>query len=120
MPADTIVVGQVIGQEIAKMPLSQHHDTIEALAQDRSDQPFNMTVLPRRAWRDRPISNTHDSQPERDRHTIGGIEVTDAIARCLIPWERFGDLPADPFRGWMRGHIGPGPSLAQCAICQPV
>jgi hypothetical protein len=25
----------------------QHHDMVEALASDRADQPFNMTVLPR-------------------------------------------------------------------------
>jgi hypothetical protein len=48
MRARGIVVGQVIGQQSAKVPFRQHHDMIEALAPDRSDQPFNMTVLPRR------------------------------------------------------------------------
>ena len=66
-----------------------------------------MTVLPRRAWRDRPISNTHNSQPARDRHTIGGVAVTDKVAWCLIPRERFSNLPGDPLGGWIRGHIGP-------------
>ena len=47
MRAETIVVGQVIGQQIAKVSFSQHHDMIEALAPDRANQPFNMTVLPR-------------------------------------------------------------------------
>src|SRR6516162_5226938 len=105
--AHPIVVGGVIRQQMAEVPFPQHHDMIEALASDRSDQPFNMTVLPRRAWRDRPISNTHDSQPARDRHTVGGVAVADEVARCLIPWERFGYLLRDPLGGWIRGHIEP-------------
>jgi hypothetical protein len=101
MRADTIVVGQVIGQQITKVPFSQHDDMVETFASDRPDQPFNMTVLPRRAWRDRPISNTHHAEPALDRQTIGGVAVTDEVARCLIPWERFGDLPGDPLGGWI-------------------
>ena len=49
--AHTIVVGRVIRQQMAEMPFAQHHDVVEALAADRADQPFDMTVLPRRAWR---------------------------------------------------------------------
>ena len=45
--AHTIVVGRVIRQKMAEMPFPQHHDMVEALASDRADQPFNMTVLPR-------------------------------------------------------------------------
>jgi hypothetical protein len=29
------------------------------------------------------------------------VAVTDEIARCLIPWECFGDLPGDPLGGWI-------------------
>ena len=35
----------IIGEQMANMPLPQCHDMVEALASDRSDQPFNMTVL---------------------------------------------------------------------------
>jgi chromosome condensin MukBEF complex kleisin-like MukF subunit len=45
--AHTIVLGRVIRQQMAEMPFAQHHDMVEALASDRADQPFNMTVLPR-------------------------------------------------------------------------
>jgi hypothetical protein len=30
-----------------KVPFAEHHDMVEALASDRADQPFNMTILPR-------------------------------------------------------------------------
>ena len=54
--AYAIVICLIIGEQMANMPLPQRHDMVKALASDRSDQPFNMTVLPRRTWRDRPIS----------------------------------------------------------------
>jgi hypothetical protein len=31
---------------MAEVPFPEHHDMVEALASDRVDQPFNMTVLP--------------------------------------------------------------------------
>ena len=45
--AHPIVVGGVIRQQMAEVPFPQHHDVVEALASDRANQPFNMTVLPR-------------------------------------------------------------------------
>jgi hypothetical protein len=115
MRAHLIVIGPVTCQLIAKVPFPQHHDMVEALAPDRSDQPFNMsvsprrtwhsrridpisrlnmTVLPRRAWRDRPVANAHSSQSARDRCTIGGVTI-------------FGNLSGDPIGGRMSGDIGP-------------
>ena len=38
------------GGDGSRTALPQRHDVVEALASDRSDQPFNMTVLPRRTW----------------------------------------------------------------------
>src|SRR5690348_6560279 len=90
--AHPIVVRRVIGQQMPEVPFTQHHDMVEAFASDRTDQPSNMTILPRRAWRDRPVANAHGSQPPGDRGAIRGVAVTDEVARCLIPWECFGDL----------------------------
>ena len=92
---------------MANMPLPQRHDMVETLASDRSDQPFNMTVLPWRTWRDRPVANAHGSQPARDRGTIRRVTVSDEIAGRLIPRKRFGDLPGDPLGGRMCGYIDP-------------
>src|SRR6516165_12031665 len=103
--AHPIVVGGVIRQQMAEVPFPQHHDMVEALASDRADQTFNMTVLPRRAWRDRAVANAHGSQSPGDRGAIRGVAVTDEEARCLIPWECFGDLAGDPLGGWICCHI---------------
>ena len=83
MRAYAIVICLVIDEQMANMPLSQHQDMVEALASDRSDQPFNVTVLPRRAWRDRPISDAHGSQPAGDRDTKGGVAVADDVTLPL-------------------------------------
>ena len=32
---------------LQEVPFPQHHDMVETLASDRSDQPFDMPVLPR-------------------------------------------------------------------------
>jgi hypothetical protein len=61
--AHPVVVGGVIRQQMAEMPFPQHHDMLESLASDHADQPFNMTILPWRAWRDRPVTNAYGSQP---------------------------------------------------------
>jgi len=92
---------------MTNMSLLRRHDMVETLASDRSDQPFNMPVLPRRAWRDRPISDAHGSHPAGDRDTIGGVTIADEVARRLVPRERFGDLLGDPFGGRMCGHVDP-------------
>jgi hypothetical protein len=106
--ACTIITCLVIGEQIANMPLSQRHDMIETLASDRSDQPFNMTVLPQRAWRDRPIPDAHGSQPACDRDAVG------EVAWRLVPREGFGDLSRDPFGGRKCSHIDPDePSALQ-------
>src|SRR5271166_2362077 len=103
------------------MAFPQHHDMVEAFASDRSNQSLNMTVLPRRAGLDRPISNTHGSQSACDRDTAGGVTVSDEVAWPLIPRERFGDLSGDPIGGWICSHIGPGePSPLQSQDDQPV
>jgi hypothetical protein len=55
MRARGVVVGRIICQQLAKVPFPEHHDMVEVLTSDRSNQPFNMTVLP---WRDRSVANT--------------------------------------------------------------
>ena len=45
--AHPIVVGGVVRQQMAEVPVPSHHDMVEALASDRANQPFDMTVMPR-------------------------------------------------------------------------
>ena len=46
MRARFVIVGAILCQQMEQVTFAEHHDMVEALASDRSDQPFNMTVLP--------------------------------------------------------------------------
>src|SRR5204863_5724641 len=74
---------------------------VDALASDRSDQPFGEAVLPRRAWSDGLVADAHGAQSVRDGSAIEAIPIADQVARRLSPRECFGDLACDPVRGRM-------------------
>ncbi|HME21912.1 MAG TPA: hypothetical protein VKI44_11340, partial [Acetobacteraceae bacterium] len=58
--AGPIEKAAVVRQQIAKVLLPEHH-MVEAFTSDQANQPLNMTVLPRRAGRNRPVSNSYGS-----------------------------------------------------------
>src|SRR5260370_31986284 len=72
---------------------------VDALASDRSDQPFGKAVLPGRAWGDGLVADAHGAQSVRDGSAIDAIRIADHVARRLSPRECFGDLACDPVRG---------------------
>src|SRR5436189_2982333 len=80
---------------------------VDALASDRSDQPFGEAVLPRRAWGDGLVADAHGAQSVRDGSAINAIPITDHVARRLSPRECFGDLACDPVRGRMGCDVDP-------------
>jgi hypothetical protein len=92
---------------MAKAPLAQHHDMVEAIPPDRSDEPLRTTVLPRRPWRDRLIPYAHRSQPAQNSIAVDAITVANDVARCPLPPVRLGQLAGNPFRGRMRRDSHP-------------
>src|SRR2546427_10223967 len=80
---------------------------VDALAPDRSDQPFGKAVLPRRAWGDGLVVDAHGAQSVRDGSAIDAIPIADQVARRLSPRECFGDLACDPVRGRMGCDVDP-------------
>ena len=92
------MVDGIVCQQVAKVTFPEYNDMVDAFASDRTDQPLNVTVLPRRPRRDRSISNSHGSQSARDRDTSG-----------------------DPIGGRICSHVGPGePSPLQPQDDHPV
>src|SRR5213596_1952553 len=69
---------------------------VDALASDRSDQPFGEAVLPRRAWGDGLVADAHDAQSVRDGSAIDAIPIADQVA-----------LACDPVRGRMGCDVDP-------------
>src|SRR5438445_10674213 len=72
---------------------------VDALASDRSDQPFGEAVLPRRAWGDGLVADPHGAQSVGDGCAIDAIPRADHVARLLSLRECFGDLACYPVLG---------------------
>src|SRR2546430_17068416 len=80
---------------------------VDALASDRSEQPFGEAFLPRRAWRDRLVTDAHGPQSGRGGSAVDAVPITDQVARRLSPRERLRDLACDPVRGRMGCDVDP-------------
>ena len=72
--------------------LPKHDQVVDAFPPDGADQSFCKTVLPRRAGRDRLVSDAHGAQAAGDGRTVDGVTVADQVAWGLVPGKRFGDL----------------------------
>jgi hypothetical protein len=80
---------------------------VDALASDRSDQPFGKAVLPRRARSDRLVTDAHGAESVHDGRAVDLIPITDQVARGLIPRECLRDLACNPFCGRMGCDVDP-------------
>ena len=60
--SDVVVIASIGSQDPAQMFLAQDDKMVQALPADRANEPFNVSVLPGRSKRNRPISNAHGAQ----------------------------------------------------------
>ena len=67
------------------MRLAQDDEMVDALAPDRSDQPFGKAVLPRRGWCRRPVPNAHGAQSACDAGAVNPIPIANEVLRGIIP-----------------------------------
>ncbi len=70
---------------------------IDALAPDRSDQPFGKAILPRRGWRSRPVPDAHGAKSACDNAPIDPIPIADQVVRSLTPGKGLCYLTGNPF-----------------------
>lgn len=85
------------------MTFAEDDHVVQALPPDRADESLCIRILPRRPWRRRMVTDAHCPEPLPDDFAIGCVPVPDQVSRRVVPWERLGDLPGDPFRGGMGG-----------------
>src|SRR5882724_849140 len=83
MRSDTVVVMGVRFQNPTQMHLAQDNHMIDALAPDRSDQPFGNAILPRRGWRGRLVPDAHGAKSACDNAPIDPIPIADEVVRSL-------------------------------------
>jgi hypothetical protein len=85
----------------------EHDQVIRALASDRADQAFNISVLPGRTERRGSVPDPHCSDTSLERDAIGSVIVANEIFRRAVPRERFGDLARQPLSRRIAGHREP-------------
>ena len=87
MRSDAVVTVSIRLQYPSQMGLAQDNHMIDALAPDRSDQPFGEAILPGRGWCCRFVPDAHGTQSECDDATIDRIAVTllDPMNRKRLP-----------------------------------
>jgi hypothetical protein len=66
------------------MPLTQIDYVVQALAADRSDQPFSEAVLPGRGWCNRLVADTHGAQSASSDSAIDLISIAHEEWRNLV------------------------------------
>jgi len=92
---------------MAKMPLAEHDNMVQAIASDRTDRPFTISILPRRSRRGWPIPNAHRPKAADEDVTVDGVAVTDDVSRRYVPTIGLGELARNPFSRWVRSHSQP-------------
>jgi hypothetical protein len=91
-----VIIGGVFRKNSPKVLCVENNQMISALAPDRPDQAFNLSVLPGRAQRGGPVPDTHRADASFERDAKCSVIVANKILRCAVPRERFGDLALQP------------------------
>src|SRR6266567_6272083 len=97
MRSDLVVIAGISSQDPAQMRLARDDNVVEALAPNRSDQPFGKTVLPRRRWCNGLVPNAHSVQSACNDGAIDAIPIANEVARRFNPRECLRYLARDPF-----------------------
>src|SRR5258708_841588 len=97
MSSDAVVIVCIRSQDLAQMHLAQDNDVVHTFTPDRSDQPFDKAILPRRGWCGRLVPDAHGAQSARDGGAINAIPIADEEVRSLIPRKRLRYLTCNPF-----------------------
>src|SRR5258707_13891552 len=100
---ELVVIRDVGCDDAAEMSLAEHDEMVETVPSDRADQPFDVSVLPRRSRCRRPITDTHALAASGDGLTIDRVTIADQVARSVSPRKCIVDLSCDPRRCRMRG-----------------
>ena len=107
MRACAVVILHIREEYLAQVSLTEYDDMIKAFPSDRTDQPFSMSILPWRSRRRWSITYAHRANASGKDFAIGPITIANEILWCLLPAKRFGELPRNPFGGWMSGSAEP-------------
>src|SRR5208282_3285664 len=101
MRPDLVVIGSIVLQNPTQLRFVEHDQVIEAFAPNRSDEPFDVAILPWRAGRGRMIADLHCPNAMRVGWAESPVAVTNQMTRRFIPGESVSHLPSDPLGSWI-------------------
>ena len=116
-----IVIGRVFREDSPKVLGVKYDHMISALAPDRPDHAFNISVLPGRAERGGPVPDAYCSHASLEREAECSVIVANEIFWGAVPWKRFRDLARQPVGRRIAGHRKPqqpSPLVAQNQKCE--
>ncbi len=87
------------------MRFVQDDDVIEAVATNRSDQPFDVRILPGRSCRGDDFFDAHVPDAIVKYAAIGSVAITDHEPWSVVVRERLDDLLRRPLRRGMCGGV---------------
>src|SRR5678815_390917 len=94
-----VVILKVCRQHSAQVTLIEDDDMIETFAADRSDDAFDISVLPWRTRRGDDLLDRHRLDTIAEGLTIRRVAVSQQKARRGVPGEGLGDLAGQPALG---------------------
>ncbi len=101
--AGTIVIVDIGAKHAAQMCLPDYNQMIQTFSSDRSDQSFDIGVLPGRAWCRRAIPDAHAFDPPLEHLPIGAIAIANKVFGRRVPRKGLEDLAGDPIRRRING-----------------
>src|ERR1700751_650052 len=99
-----VIVGGVSHKNSSKVVCVERDQMIRALAPERSDQAFSMSVLPRRAVRGWLIPDSHGMHPRLVGAAKCSVVVAVEIFGRRVPGKCCSDLTRQPLRRRVLGH----------------
>jgi hypothetical protein len=105
--SNLVVIDRVFRKNSAQVLCAEHDQMIGALAPDRANQAFSISILPWRAERGGPVPNTHRSHARLERDAEGSVIVANEIFRYAVLWKCLGDLTSQPLGRRIAGHRKP-------------
>src|SRR5436309_12808442 len=97
-----VVIMLIRAQHVPQMSLAEHDHMIEALASDRADQSFSVTVLPWRSRRCRSVANDHRAEATGKCLAGDAVVITNEVVRHRLPPAGLAAWPVHPMIGWRR------------------
>src|SRR5271169_5996060 len=99
MSPDLVVVRSVSLEDMAQVGFAEHDEVVEGFATDRSDEPLNVAVLPRRVWCGRVISDPHCTNAAGIRRAECAVAVANQMTWRFVPGKGVSHLPGNPLGG---------------------